>query len=191
MFERDRDFIMLQFTLSECGRALAALHRVDAASVPQPHPRHTGEIYEIIPVFDAIRLALQLSANISKMLWPPRNTARGVHLRGLAGVPDDHPLRDRTLRNHVEHIDERLDAWTAVSPRPFICVETIVPPAYPRDGVGIAMEDVAAIVYDQGTRTIHLFGDTFPLLDLAASLKDVGDRLAAALLPMQTQFQED
>jgi len=49
------------------------------------------------------------------------------------------------------------------------------------------MKDIAAIVYDQGTRTIHLFGDSFSLVDLAAALEDVANRLSTALLPMQAQ----
>ena len=186
VFEKDRDFIMIEFALSECRRALKALQRVEEASLPKPNPRHTGcEVYEIEPVFDSIRLALQLSSNVSKMLWPPRNKARGVHLRALARIAVEHPLRDRTLRNHVEHIDERLDAWTAISPRPFIAVETIIPPTYPKDAAGPKMEDLAAIVYDQGTKRVHLFGDSFSLIDLANSLQDVGIHLNAALLSMQ------
>ena len=185
MFERDRDSIMLEFALSECRRALGALRNVDLASEPYPHPRHTGEVYEITPVFDNIRLALQSAANVSRMLWPPRNTARGAHLRSLTGIRDSHPLHDRSLRNHVEHVDERLDAWAAASTRPSLAVEIIIPPCLPNNDDTIKMTDVAAIVYEQATRTIHLFGDSFSLDELAVNLADVGSRLEATLALMK------
>ncbi len=56
---------------------------------------------------------LAAAANISKLLWPSGrgDTERGRELRAFLGIEDDSPLRARDLRNDIEHMDERLDAW--------------------------------------------------------------------------------
>jgi len=55
---------------------------------------------------------------ISKLLWPIKekraNTRerRGAELRARLGLPPaDHILCGRTLRDDLEHFDERLDSW--------------------------------------------------------------------------------
>ena len=37
--------------------------------------------------------------------------SRGKYLRELIGVADDHILSDKRLRNHIAHMDERIDTW--------------------------------------------------------------------------------
>jgi hypothetical protein len=37
--------------------------------------------------------------------------ARGKQLRELLNVPDESPLFDRSIRNHFEHYDERIEEW--------------------------------------------------------------------------------
>jgi hypothetical protein len=59
---------------------------------------------------------------ISKYFWPApirkgKNITnsealkRGEYLRDLIGLKDDSLLKERNLRNHLEHFDERLDYW--------------------------------------------------------------------------------
>jgi hypothetical protein len=77
-------------------------------------------------VFDEFFLAVQgllgSAANISKIFWPiggksaednkaRRRLERGHRLRKELAVPDDSPLRARAVRNHFEHMDERLDEY--------------------------------------------------------------------------------
>lgn len=66
-----------------------------------------------VEVWGSIQSILVAAGNVSKILWPPRNKnkARGVHLRGLLGVANDSILSDRTVRNHFEHYDERIENW--------------------------------------------------------------------------------
>jgi hypothetical protein len=63
-----------------------------------------------------ISALLTAAANISRILWPkldrPR-TALVDHL-GLAG---DSPLAQRTLRNHLERADQRIEQWWKKSPQ--------------------------------------------------------------------------
>ncbi len=59
---------------------------------------------------------LALSANVSKLLFPSsqggkRAINRGKTLGTLLDVNDDSLLKNRELRDHFEHFDERLDAY--------------------------------------------------------------------------------
>lgn len=55
------------------------------------------------------------AAAISRYLWPAgkdaARLARGRRLREGLRVAEDSPLKNRDLRNHLEHFDERLDAF--------------------------------------------------------------------------------
>jgi hypothetical protein len=50
---------------------------------------------------------------LSRYFWPSRkeSAARGEQLRLGLGVADDSPLKSRSLRNALEHFDERLDDY--------------------------------------------------------------------------------
>lgn len=52
-------------------------------------------------------------AALSRFFWPVRkgHEARGAHLRAALDVTDASPLKNRDLRNALEHFDERLDAY--------------------------------------------------------------------------------
>lgn len=60
-----------------------------------------------------IQSILISASNVSKILWPVRKNhkSRGEHLRKLLGVANDHLISDRTIRNHFEHYDERIQEW--------------------------------------------------------------------------------
>jgi hypothetical protein len=66
-----------------------------------------------VEVWASIQSILVAAANVSKILWPVRESSalRGTHLRELLNVPDESPLFDRTIRNHFEHYDERVEEW--------------------------------------------------------------------------------
>jgi hypothetical protein len=77
-------------------------------------------------IFGAIQALLAAAANISKVLWPVSTRAtrdviprRGAILRARLTVGDDSALRDRRLRNHFEHFDERLESFIAQQTRSF------------------------------------------------------------------------
>jgi hypothetical protein len=64
-------------------------------------------------IWYATQAFLVASANVSKLLWgsSERSSTERRPIRELLGVEDDSPLRSRSLRNHFEHIDERIDRW--------------------------------------------------------------------------------
>ncbi|MHB1169474.1 MAG: hypothetical protein ACYC28_09365 [Longimicrobiales bacterium] len=69
--------------------------------------------FDPVEVWASIQSILVATANVSKILWPVRKSSapRGKQLRELLNVPDESPLFDRTIRNHFEHYDERVEQW--------------------------------------------------------------------------------
>ena len=62
----------------------------------------------------AIHEALGHAASLSRFFWSPRgdlSAARAASLRKELDVEDVSPLKNRALRNALEHFDERLDAF--------------------------------------------------------------------------------
>ena len=183
MTEVDRDTIMLLFALTECGRALDNLNEVDQLASVRVLRQAGIEVRENLRIFDRIRLGLQMAANVSRLFWPPKNAGRGARLRALTGLPESHGLSDRTLRNHIEHLDERLDDWTTVTPRPFLAIELVLHDDPGAETRRIAVTDATAIVYDVKSQSVQLFGDTFSLPILRTDLEDVQAKISQALAP--------
>lgn len=65
------------------------------------------------PVLDEIQNILNQGAAISRYFWPvgKKYQRRGEALRAAFHMDDSCPLRDRDLRNMVEHFDEYLDDY--------------------------------------------------------------------------------
>jgi len=121
------------------------------------------------------------AAAVSRFFWPPtcrekgkdrRSQVRGHALRESLGIQDDHPLRDRTLRNHFAHFDERLDEWAENSRNRVIIGKLIGP----RKGVsGVADTDIIHH-YDPATGIYAFRGEPFNIQSLADGVVDVYDR---------------
>jgi hypothetical protein len=192
MTQVNRDHIMLLFALTECGSALANLDEVDRLANVREQIQPGVERRARGRIFDHIRLALQMAANVSRLFWPATpgkpNTGqriardRGVRLRSVTGLPETHGLRSRTLRNHIEHLDERLDAWTETSPRPFLGIQFVVHDDEPSPGAQRdELIDATAIVYDTKNKSVQLFGDCFLLLDLRVDLEEVHQKISESM----------
>lgn len=126
MTKLDRDQIFLMYALVESARALHAFdeaHRLTTTIREIRSPTVVVRPHQAI--FDAIRMALHFSANASKVFFRPISRGNGVPIGCvmLTEIPDDHALQSRALRNHVEHLDERLDTWTAEAPQPILAIE--------------------------------------------------------------------
>jgi len=63
--------------------------------------------------FYGIQNLLNAGASISKALWGQggKHSERRKPLRDSIGIDDSSPLREVTMRNNFEHIDERMDRW--------------------------------------------------------------------------------
>ena len=88
-------------------RAIAAFERfIEAAS---------AENLNAPLVVSSIHEALTHASALSRFFWPVRNKpihlARAAKLRRAFAIEDSSPLKDRALRDALEHFDERLDIF--------------------------------------------------------------------------------
>jgi hypothetical protein len=175
------DQIFLIYALTESARAIRQFEEVSRLAAIRESIGPGIERRENQAIFDSIRMALQFSANLSKVFWPAARSAkkiveRGQRLRTLTGIPDEHPLKSRELRNHIEHMDERLDTWTAESPRPFLAVEGVYVD-------GLAARDIVdstMVVYRESDNSVYLLGERFDLTATHADVLDVQTKISAA-----------
>ena len=136
---------------------------------PLPDIDHTWLPPRITAAFRSLHSLVTHAGNISKLLWPSAKSAsgRGAHLRSLLGIPDDSPLKNRTIRNHLEHFDERLDDW-AIDPAHSWVGNNIGPLAQ----VPFQRTEVYRW-FDQSTFEYIILGDAIAVDELAGALEDL------------------
>ena len=106
--------IYLSELLGQAENAIASITQLNAYLAA----RHLTAVDRVNGVLRALDDFLGDAARMRLMLWPPRKAAeaRGASLRAVLQIDDGHPLQNATLRHHLEHFDERLDAWARESP---------------------------------------------------------------------------
>jgi hypothetical protein len=111
------DLIYFQEVKTQCNCVLFALEQFNKRieEIHQPH-KFDGPKTPNSEVFRALHSFLTHTANISRLLFPSRKKdryaqQRGKKLRDALSVDDSSPIADRSLRDHLEHYDERLDQW--------------------------------------------------------------------------------
>jgi hypothetical protein len=119
----------------------------------------------------AVDAALGAFGNISKVFWPTRSaskatTARCAAMRRTFKIPDGAMLKNRRVRDSLEHFDERLDRWYRTSQRKNFADQIIAPRAAI---VGIDPGDYARH-FDPETSIVTIFGDD---LDFQALVSEV------------------
>lgn len=175
-------FIFVSYAMSEAAEALRALAELRRLAGVR-EVRQPGVVaLEWHSIIRELRAALVASANVSKVFWsaaPGAPARRAADLRVLCQLPDDHGLKNRRLRNHVEHTDERLDDWLANGPRPFLTIE-YVHPAMPDCPAEKRAESAAAcvLVYDVASDTVTFLGQDFSLAELEGQLNEVQRQLS-------------
>jgi hypothetical protein len=119
---------------------------------------------------------LAAGANVAKLLWGknPTITAQRAPLRASLGIDDASPLKQRGMRNHYEHIDERLDDWDRLSKHHNHVSRIIGPP----DAIAGVDEIDLFRRFDPATATALFWGDTFDIQALVTE--------AERLLPIAT-----
>lgn len=135
---------------------------------------------DIEGVFFCIQSILVHVASISRLLWPPKNAGdraikRGKELRALLEVPDEHVLRSRDVRNHIEHYDERLDAWIQESQHHNIAVD-IIGPAGVFGGPNMSQRDVFR-QFDPASLTVYFGESSCNVNEIAAGVEDLQKRI--------------
>jgi hypothetical protein len=148
-------------------------------------------------VFRSLHSLLAHAGVVSRLLWttPPkqhknesvraydtrvarhRPSTRATLLRRAAGLPDEHALKSREIRDHLEHFDERLDRWAATSVSKNLVQDLI---GGPNTMKGIADEDMMRW-YDPTTHSLRFQGVQFEIAAIVVGLDDVSDACTRVL----------
>ncbi|MFC2004656.1 hypothetical protein ACFLUY_00350 [Chloroflexota bacterium] len=120
-------------------------------------------------VWYSIHSLLTATGNLSKVLWPPNQKyrQRGQILKEMFSVEDTSPLNSRTLRNHFEHFDERLDRWISSGGKIF--ADSNIGPINSMIG-NLKPEDYLRH-YDPITQTVYFKGDIFEIIPIIQEIK--------------------
>ncbi|NVP55977.1 hypothetical protein [Mycoplana rhizolycopersici] len=126
-------------------------------------------------VFYALQNLLNASANISKALWGAggKKADERKALREHLGVQDDSPLREVTMRNNFEHIDERILHWAANSK-----LRHYVDICYGPKGSFETAEPIDAFrVFETDTTNLVFWGQEFNVNRIVEATEDLLDRI--------------
>jgi len=130
-------------------------------------------------IWYSIQGVLVAAANVSKLLWPnPRDEHipyRGEMLRQILGVPDDSPLRSRTLRNTFEHFDTRLEDWMLSSERHAFVDENVGPISM----LPKVRDEDRHRHFDSTTWTVYFRGKAYELRPMIETLGILGPQAGA------------
>ena len=112
LLANDYDGILPQFVPFYLFSVLYCADRANSAfSIFEKEKRSSNPV----ALTSAVHEALGHSAALSRFFWPTKNkgvaAARAKKLRTILHVGDESPLKDRSLRNSLEHFDERLDEY--------------------------------------------------------------------------------
>lgn len=172
-----------QFAMRAVGQVNTALS-ADSDDVPQQTAH--GEVFRGLHSF------LTHASNVSKLLWPTspwkrddeseeeyerrreHMKQRARKLREMLDVEEgeEHPLKDRQLRNHLDHYDERLDHWATTSERRNLVSDMIGPP----DAIkGIEASDRMR-TFDPGEGEFIFRGEHHDIQELATAVERLHSR---------------
>ncbi len=143
--------------------ALEAMTRL-RESLPDPPARANPE-----RAFFFVQAFLAAAGNVSKLLW---NQQWGEELRRTLNVRDDSAIADRTLRNHFEHFDERIERWAAKSTNHIFIDRNIF--SGTRGFTGVERMDGLRNL-NSSTLTITFWGEGYNLPQVEEALKNVHD----------------
>ncbi|MFM2581086.1 hypothetical protein [Vibrio fortis] len=140
-------------------------------------------------VFRQMHSLLTHASNVSRMFWPPTpkqkktetdenfekrllsidKVVRGRVLKSAFGVDDSNPLKNRALRDHLEHYDERLDHWRNNSTNKNIVSDTIGPP-----NAIVGPDATDMMRWFDPTRNIFMFrGEEYDIQSIATAIDSI------------------
>lgn len=136
--------------------------------------------FDQVEVWSSIQSILVAAGNVSKILWPSTEyIERGERLRELLKVYDNSILSDRSLRNHFEHYDDRIEKWfngkssavySDLAIDPLKSMRRNVPSNHNR-------------AYDPLTQTLTFRGESFDLAAVLKELKEIRIKCRHFVLP--------
>ena len=134
-----------------------------------------------VDVWGSIQSILVAAANVSRILWPSRKQymERGKQLQQLLGVDDDNVLFDRTLRNHFEHYDERIEDWFN-SNNPVVYMDSSIDPFEPGP---LSLPNLYHRSYNPTSRTLSFRDESFDLNAILAALAEIREKCGLFAMP--------
>jgi hypothetical protein len=184
MIEIEADYIFCGEMITASRLSFASLHRLhQLLTSGRTDP---GMVYEVI---ESVNSYLHSITRISLALWPSSNGLnskkpdeqkhararlnRGKLLRERLEITEDDReiIGDRKFRNHLAHIDERLDDWIASGNKSYL--SNVLGPRSSISGV-----DDACIfeLFDPTTLKYYFRGDVFDLVLTSTCVKKIYDR---------------
>ena len=183
-----RDEIFLKYVLIESGRAIRHFDKTfQLASEVSVTP--VGESREFLSVLDALHAGLHFYANVSRVFWPPKGSRReesSQKLRTLCDLADDHLMSNRRLRDHVEHMDERIEDWTTNGRIPYLTYEMV--DYFPEDALNTPIKDVTLLIYNAVSREVRIRGEVYKIDNLRRAVLDVQQKASAGFGKLIAQW---
>jgi hypothetical protein len=146
-------------TLEQCGYILIA--------ADQLQNRISAQSYDDV-FWRELQNFIVSTANVSKLLWGQggKFAKERKPLRDSIKVKDSSSLRPTTMRNHFEHIDERLDKWWAESGSHNHADHLVGPPT-----MIAGLKDIELFRgYDPSTGTARFWGDAYDLKEIVEEI---------------------
>lgn len=102
------------FNTTSAGRSLEQVNAMLAAA-QENSPENPGDALYGTRFLAELQNIIVHAGALSRYLWAAHQDHRwrGAELRGALQIADENPLRNRDLRNAVEHFDEKLDDYLA------------------------------------------------------------------------------
>jgi len=137
--------------------------------------------FDQIEVWSSIQSILVAAGNVSKILWPQEKkyAVRGKRLRELLKVDDTNMLSDRSLRNHFEHYDDRIEKWFKGKSSAVYSDLAIDPLKSMRRNFPTNHHRA----YDPLTQTLTFRGESFDLAAVLKELKEIRIKCRHFVLP--------
>lgn len=121
----------IQAMLFTTRSAVASIQRVSNAleQVSRDTPGDALERLDRSALLNELQNVILQAAALSRYFWPARqgHETRAKQLRDAFDVTEDNPLKNRDLRNEIEHFDEKLDAYLADGIAGYIFPEFVGP----------------------------------------------------------------
>jgi len=137
--------------------------------------------FDQVEVWSSIQSILVAAGNVSKILWPQEKkyAVRGKRLRELLKVDDNNILSDRSLRNHFEHYDDRIEKWFKGKSSAVYSDLAIDPLKSMRRNFPTNHHRA----YDPLTQTLTFRGESFDLAAVLKELKEIRIKCRHFVLP--------
>jgi hypothetical protein len=120
-------------------------------------------------IIDMAQNIINRAASISRYFWPSRSDeihkGRGQRLREAFEISDSNPIKDKNMRNFIEHFDERLDVYLSNG------IAGSVIPSY------VGNRITASLTINHFFRAFYLEDWTFQVLGLEFKLQPIINEL--------------